>query len=45
MSDYPITQPMKLQVKILLAAALAVLTAAGCVAMEDRPRVPSQPAD
>ena len=29
---------MNHQVKIVLAAALAVLTTAGCVAMEDRPR-------
>jgi hypothetical protein len=29
---------MKTQLKIVLAAALAALTTAGCVAMEDRPR-------
>ena len=29
---------MKPEMKIALAAALAALTAAGCVAMEDRPR-------
>jgi hypothetical protein len=29
---------MKSQLKIVLAAGLAVLTVAGCVAMEDRPR-------
>ena len=29
---------MKPQMKIVLAAALAALTTAGCVAMQDRPR-------
>ena len=29
---------MKSRMKIVLAAALAALTTAGCVAMEDRPR-------